>query len=281
VAVETLPLDAATSFSWRGLRLLGRGPLPDSLHPGDRLDVDLYWQAEAAPLPVLRAELALQPDAAAGERAGSLTLDAAIGGAYPTGEWVAGETVRDRQGWRLDPALPTGSYHLLLRLHADNEASAPVELGSIVVSGRAHNFEVRAAMAHTAGATFSELAQLLGYDGPQVAEREMALTLYWRALASSETPHTVSVQLLDGNGVLVAQRDRPPGDGAYPTTSWVRDEVLTDAYRVDLPDDLAAGTYTVIVKLYDATTLAPLPVVLPDGSRAGEFLRLAEVRIGD
>ena len=45
-AVEQLRLDVPTSFSWRGLRLLGRGPLPTSLSPGDSLPVDLYWQAE-------------------------------------------------------------------------------------------------------------------------------------------------------------------------------------------------------------------------------------------
>ena len=57
-------------------------------------------------------------------------------------------------------------------------------------------------------------------------------------------------------------------------------EVLTDTYRVDLPSDLPRGTYTVIVKLYDAATFAPLAVSLPDGSNAGEYLRLMEIELG-
>jgi hypothetical protein len=83
--------------------------------------------------------------------------------------------------------------------------------------------------------------------------------------------------LLDASGVLAAQRDQPPGDGAYPTTGWLAGEVLADAYRFDLPPDLPSGTYTVIVKLYDAASFAPLPVSLPDGSAAGEYLRIAEI----
>ncbi len=60
-AVEELPLDAPMSFAWRGLRLLGRGPLPATLSPGDRLAVDLYWQAEQASLPEMQAQFELLP----------------------------------------------------------------------------------------------------------------------------------------------------------------------------------------------------------------------------
>jgi mannosyltransferase len=278
-AIEQLPLDAPASFSWRGLRLLGRGPLPTSLSPGDRLDVDLYWQAQQASLPNLQVQFELQPLAPAEPFAASVTHTGTLANGYTTDIWVAGETVRDRQVWRLDPALPTGSYRLALRLLDGDEASPSTELGQVEIAGRAHSFEPPAAMAQTSGATFGALGRLLGYDGPTLTGDTLALTLYWQALGPSAGPYNVSVQLLDAGGVLAAQRDQPPGDGAYSTTGWLEGEVLADAYRVDLPPGLPPGTYTVIVKLYDAMSFAPLSVSLPDGSAAGEYLRIAEVEI--
>ncbi len=279
-AVEQLPLDEPTSFSWRGLHLLGRGPLPTSLSPGDRLQVDLYWQAGQAPLPDLQVQFELQPLAPAEPSAAPVTHTGAPANGYVTDAWAAGETVRDRQVWRLDPALPTGVYRLVLRL-LDGEAASPItELGQVEIAGRAHSFEPPAAMAQASGATFGALGRLLGYDGPTITGDTLTLTLYWQALGPSTGPYNVSVQLLDAGGMLAAQRDQPPGDGAYPTTGWLAGEVLADGYQVDLPPGLPQGTYTVIVKLYDAATFAPLPVSLPDGSAAGEYLRIAEVEIG-
>ncbi len=46
VSPDRLPIDAPIEAAWQGVRLLGRGPLPTQLNPGDRLALDLYWQAE-------------------------------------------------------------------------------------------------------------------------------------------------------------------------------------------------------------------------------------------
>ena len=68
-----------------------------------------------------------------------------------------------------------------------------------------------------------------------------------------------------------------PGDGAFPTTSWVEGEVLTDTYRITLPVGLAPGQYTLIVGMYDPKTGARLPVTTADGTAAGDALRLITV----
>ncbi len=60
-AVEQLPIETPLSLAWRGVRLLGRSPLPAEVAPGDRLRFDLFWQAEASDLPALRAWPALTP----------------------------------------------------------------------------------------------------------------------------------------------------------------------------------------------------------------------------
>ena len=282
--IAQLPIETPLTFAWQGLRLLGRGPLPAELAPGDRLAFDLFWQAEQETLPELHVQLMLgsvEPASAAG-----MTWEAPPVDGYATSAWTVGEVVRGRQHWQLGNDTPTGTYQLTLRLvdatssSADAATSPQVVLGQVVVTGRPHVFEPPAQMAQRSGAHFGELATLLGYDlvAPTTRPGMLDMILYWRADAASATPYAVSVQLLDAGGALRAQRDQQPGDGAFPTTGWVAGEVLTDVYRVVLPADLPAGSYTVIVKLYDPQT-GPLPVTGADAAPVGEFLRLGTVRM--
>lgn len=57
--------------------------------------------------------------------------------------------------------------------------------------------------------------------------------------------------ILDQDGNLVAQYDSQPGRNLFPTTSWARGEHITDRFAVQLPPDVAAGTYTIRVGLYN------------------------------
>jgi hypothetical protein len=280
VQPDALPLDAQADFAWRGLRLLGRGPLPAEISPGDRLAMDLFWQAETANLEGLASELSLNP-VTSNEKETRLG-SSSIGGSYPTSEWSVGEVIRDRQTWQLDPQLPAGTYRLALRLADAGEFSEPVELGEVNVTGRARVFEPPASMGNRADARFGDFARLLGYDltiDESSGNPSLAVTLYWQAEAASDIPYTVSVQLLDAAEKLAAQRDQQPGDGAFPTTGWVPGEVLTDAYRIDAPDALSGDQATLIVKLYDPTTGRVLPVTGPNGEVLGEFLSLAQVDV--
>jgi hypothetical protein len=129
-APEQLPLTAATAMAWSGVRLLGRGPLPPEVSPGDTIEFDLYWQAERSGLPDLRVRLALFDTEEKNQL--SLAEGVPVSGRYPTTAWAAGEVVRDHQRWRLDPTTPPGTYRVLVALASATELSPPVELGQIV-----------------------------------------------------------------------------------------------------------------------------------------------------
>jgi hypothetical protein len=142
-------------------------------------------------------------------------------------------------------------------------------------------------MAVTSRARIGDFARLLGFDAapapalasdgsPTVATTSpstLALTLFWQAEGASDVPYAVSVQLLDENGVLRAQHDQKPGGGAFATTGWVQGEVLTDAYRLELPADLAPGRYRLIVRMYDPATFAVLPATGVAGNPGHAALR--------
>jgi hypothetical protein len=195
--------------------------------------------------------------------------------------------VRDHQLWWLAPTLPNGVYHLQLRLitFPDRDMSPPVLLEQVTVSGRSHVFELPAQMGQRSGARFGDFARLLGFDYGLTKDPAAAvtLTLYWQPEEASPIPYTVSAQLLDGSGTLRAQRDREPGDGTFPTTSWVAGEVLADSYRIELPAGLPPGSYTLIVKMYDPVTAATLSVTVEGRHEAlplpGDMLRLATVEV--
>ena len=300
-APEQLPIEAHIESTWEDVRLLGRGALPAEVSPGDRLAFDLYWQAPAAGseaggagLPDLKTRLKLTPVSVEVPSGVDLSHNAPPVSGYPTDQWRAGEVLRGRQNWQLDPMLPAGDYRLTVEMIApDGAAAPPVDLGQVTVAGRPHVFAPPAEMAVVSGGRIGDFARLLGFDATPIPSAAaggsatitvppastLALTLFWQAEGASSVPYAVSVQLLDDNGVLRAQHDQQPGGGAFPTTSWVQGEVLADAYQLELPADLAPGRYKLIVRMYDPTTLAALPAENADGNPAGDALALATVEV--
>jgi 4-amino-4-deoxy-L-arabinose transferase-like glycosyltransferase len=77
------------------------------------------------------------------------------------------------------------------------------------------------------------------------------IRLIWRADQRLTTRYKVFIQLLNGDGGLVAQRDSEPGGGLALTTTWTPGEMVIDNHALVLPDDLPPGEYTLIAGLYD------------------------------
>lgn len=142
-------------------------------------------------------------------------------------------------------------------------------------------------------ASFDHGIDLLGYDLPQSRYRAgdvVDIALYWQTARSVEDPYTVFVQVLDPNGALAVGWDNPPCQRTCPTQSWQAGEVLRDEYRLTLPEEITAGTYTVQIGLYHSNTAQPVPLMklsppaepqLIDENQAVEFvdgrLRIAQI----
>lgn len=75
----------------------------------------------------------------------------------------------------------------------------------------------------------------------------LAVTLQWAGLdASAIEDEKISLQLLDAGGRLVAQTDRPLGVPASPAESG-----QPVAYGIALPEELAPGSYHLILAIYN------------------------------
>ncbi|MDY7077975.1 MAG: glycosyltransferase family 39 protein [Chloroflexota bacterium] len=135
------------------------------------------------------------------------------------------------------------------------------------------------AVALNAG--FGEAVRLSGYAlaGDRFAPGDiLPTTLFWEAQARVPERYKVTVQLLDGAGQLVAQRDSEPGDGLMPTDIWDPGQVLADRYGVPLPPDLPPGSYTLVAGLYHVASGERLPATL-DGESLGDHLSLGNIEV--
>jgi hypothetical protein len=93
-------------------------------------------------------------------------------------------------------------------------------------------------------ATFGDLIRLDRAEIPATAQadRPLVLTFRWQALASIADDWTLTVQMFDSSGALVAQIDETPY--WYTTSAWVPTLPFVDQRTLTLPAALPAGEFT-------------------------------------
>lgn len=126
-------------------------------------------------------------------------------------------------------------------------------------------------------AALGESIELLGYalDRVEAASGQIVLlTLRWQATAPIRARYTVFAHVIGGVNPATrtpvwAQMDSEPAGGAHPTTDWRAGQVIEDRRGLWLPDHIPPGEYLIEVGMYDAATLARLPVFI-EGKRVEE-----------
>ncbi len=99
----------------------------------------------------------------------------------------------------------------------------------------------------------------------------------WRTDAPVEDSFFTFTHLLDADGSLVTQRDGIPGGGLLPMTDWEAGETVTDRYALQLPPDLAPGSYRLITGIYNPANGLRLRVT--DGSDTGDHVVLGIINV--
>jgi hypothetical protein len=291
-SVEALAVDRPLQADFDRLRLLGFDLLGSSAdyQTGEVVDVDLFWQALAAPGEDYLPRLQLLD--AAGTVYAELT-EKPVAGAYPTAWWQAGELVRDPHALPIPAATPAGRYRLALSLVRAVDGSlvpaqragmveagrgqTSIDLAEVEVQAREHRYEPPAPV-HVQAAQFGPAVELAGYDLAESASAPgspLEVTLYWHARQTPDKNYRVFVHLLDAEGQIVAQHDGAPGEGELPALGWLPGEYVTDTHRLALPSNLPAGEYSLEVGLYDPVTrqrlgepvLLDTPVIVSSGSQ--------------
>jgi hypothetical protein len=110
-----------------------------------------------------------------------------------------------------------------------------------------------AEVERSANAIFDDKLALLGFDLSRTTwhpGETIQLTLYWQALETSGSDAKVFVHLYDAQGELGPQSDGWAYRGTRPPYSWAVGEIVADPRSIALPVEIAPGTYSIEVGLY-------------------------------
>lgn len=116
----------------------------------------------------------------------------------------------------------------------------------------------------TADFSFANTIKLVGWTQTQ-GQNQIQFTLYWQSQQIVAQDYTAFVHLLNSDGTVAAQLDRPPA--GYPTRDWQPGEIVVDTYTIPLPADLPPGQYTIETGFYYLPTLERLG----DSAVLGQF----------
>ena len=210
-------------------------------------------------------------------------------GAYPLNLLQPGDVVRDTYQV---PVVVTATAPSLLRVDVGLFDFADPERGGLSVRDAAGE-EARAMLGAVRLLPYADVsdlpqtprfdlggqAALVGYDFPQNAVQPgdtLPITLFWQAQARMAEDYQVFVHLMGPDGRPVAQGDKSPLDGDWPTSAWEPGQTFEDAYQIQVPDDLAPGAYELRVGLYRLADFTRLPVQGPEGRVADSAIILGQ-----
>ena len=246
--------------------LLGYQLGRDKASAGESLPLTLFWRADTKPTTDYTIRVAF----------GDVLSDALpISNLQsPTSTWRAGEIVRGQYLIAIPAEAKAGTTNLRVALNDGNAlALAPFTIEKtdrVFVKPQAQNAQT---------ANFNNYLALIGYDLPTSnlkPSETLKLTLYWQARDRMDKAYTVFVHMLDKDGKVGPQKDAQPANGARPTTGWIANEYIADAYELPLKADTAPGAYTIEIGWYDAKdpAFARLPLLDDSGAPAGDHLIL-------
>ena len=274
--------DADTPIFNQDLALVGYG-VPTALSPGSALEAELQWQAICSPKSdyVVRLEL---HDGVTGDLAAS--VEEVLGSErHPTSQWASGEPVHVFPKMQIPPDVDSGEfdvYVVLLEAARRQVIDVPLLLGTLSVSGRPHYFELPVP-EYPLAADFGSGIRLLGFDLKQMTPSpggQIEIVLHWQALSAVGEDYKVFVHLYHPTVKgLSGQHDNPPGNGAFPTSSWLPGEVVTDPHVVAIEPNAAVGVSKLGVGLYVPSTGERLPVLVDGQPQPDNALIITEVEI--
>lgn len=102
----------------------------------------------------------------------------------------------------------------------------------------------------------------------------LQVQLEWSTDAPIGIPYKIFVQMLNPDGVLVAQRDSEPAGGRFPMTVWQPNTPVTDNHALIVPNDLPSANYALIIGIYNPYDPQERVSVVNEN-----FLQLSEITI--
>ena len=254
------PLDARLGDE---ITLLGYNLLTREVEAGDILPLTLFLQALAQPQERYKVFVHVLDEA--GHIVGQWDGEPGDGMNITT-SWQPGETVADNYGVLVRPGTPPGQYRIEVGMYSavsgqrlavseGGQASGDhLVLDSIEVLRPSESpSSIALKMQHEVGIKYDDLI-LAGYNLYKLGHEHqpaeplhpgdvLHLDLYWRAFRVPQDDWQLNLQLLDGEGNILATQQAKPASVDYPTTDWEVGEVVRGQYDVFIPPEAPRGSY--------------------------------------
>lgn len=224
---------------------------------GDVLEFSSWWQNIAEANETFEIKLRDANDVETVLAKGALLPNA-------QGPLSPAQIVRARHEITIPPMAAAGYARILLSLNG--QPLPPIRIALVESTRKFRVPIIRRPQLTLVG----DALQLLGYKLDRTEYRAgetLPLTLYWSANETPDASYKVFVHLVDANGVLRTQQDSIPQNGALPTNRWFAGEYISDEYNLQLPGDLAAGEYRIVVGMYEEASGARVPLTDANGVR--------------
>jgi hypothetical protein len=258
-------IDYAPGVSLTGLTV-------NSLSLQPRTDLEVWLDVEVQSTPESRYVLTLfLVDAQTFERHAEVTT-APLDGRYSSNLWQPGDRLSLPMRLNLPQGMEPGAYQLGLTLY-DGDQQAAVRLRDEPDNP---NPDIRVGwfrlgspqpppdlglVAHPVRVEWQDglaLRQLRLPAQPLMPGTTLPVGFSWQSSELITRDLTVFVHVLDADGAIVAQQDRRPFRGRWPTPVWQPGELLQDTHEISLPAALPPGLYSVYFGLYDEAGRLPL-----------------------
>lgn len=281
---EIPPTATPVGVEFGGLELVAVETYNVTAQEGGRIPITLYWRANR-PLEQ-NYSLYLHALGRGYEEIGK--IDSYPGaGALPTTLMQPGVIIRDTYSIRLEEDFPAPTIvrvavgvglwqpDLYVILRGNGPDGQPLDGDVVVEAGVAYPRDRTDCTGVIPTGTpqqadFGGFARLWAnpLNGSYHAGDIVPVTLYWDRLADTPLNWTVFVHLVRNDKQPIAQGDGPPINGDYPTSLWRESCQVEDTHFLQLPAELPAGDYSILVGLYDATNPAygRAPATSADGS---------------
>ncbi|MCC7450624.1 MAG: phospholipid carrier-dependent glycosyltransferase [Anaerolineae bacterium] len=234
--------------------------LPDAIQQGEHLHFTVNW----LPMQPITSDISICMSAQPTNGASTVLWQGQpVHNTYPMTQWRAGEPVTDRYDVPIPNDLAPGDYRISLALGCD---SSPVFALPVRVIEVKRTF-VPPSLAHTVDWRFGDSIGLIAYEVQKADDQHVTIKVAWQARAVPDRDYTVFVHLMNPDGSMFSQQDRPP---ARPISRWVKGEVITETYTLPIP----SGNYRITVGLYLQDNGLRLPVQNSAGQIVGDAAEL-------
>jgi 4-amino-4-deoxy-L-arabinose transferase-like glycosyltransferase len=263
--------------------LLGYQVSPTAVHPGQPVDLKLYWQVNAQPPGDYLLFIHLV-DNEMGALVSQRDTHPGLGN-FPSSQWRPGDRfVESIRVYLPQTAYAPASLTLRLGLYAPGAYRLAIrdadgqDLGDALALANIDVWPWPGAYANAQEQNFNDIVRLVGYELSQrqaQAGETVMVTLYWEALSRQPVEDLVQVRLLAEGGTIWAAADgRLPGE---PT--WRPGRIIEDRRALTIDPATPPGFYPIEIALVNAISGQRQNILAEDGHWIDNRLLLGQVRV--